>query len=191
MISVAEVIQDQDMIAPRAYVILRSTGTFILGGFQSVVTPISVFGPVHQASDKEIQMLPEADRIGEIRSFWSTSPFYLTRGYAPVPTTYGEVPQGSGSVYVLSTPPPPGSASVYVGGLLLRPDGVDYTLAGTTLTFSFAPSGRVYVTWTVTVDVATDASDQIQYEDDIYRVLSVYSEGGGYWKCLGTRLAAA
>lgn len=190
MISVQEIVVDPDMIAPQPFTILRSTGQFVPGGFESTVTPISMFGPVQQASNKELQMLPEADRISSVRSFWSTVPIYTTRGYAPVPGVFGEAPSGSGLVYALSAPPPGGLLCVYSGGLLLRA-GFDYTVVGTTLTFNIIPTS-LYVTWSTTVSVATDASDQIQYDTEIYRVLSVYLDpGGGYFKALATRLAAA
>jgi hypothetical protein len=192
MISVQEVVVDPDMIAPRPYTILRSTGKFVLGGFESVVTPISMFGPVQQASNKELQMLAEADRIGGVRSFWSTQPIYVTRGYAPVPGVHSEAPQGSGTTYELSVAPPNNSIDLYVNGLLLQPNGFDYTLVGTTIMFRFAPNNPPYVVWQETVNVATNASDQIQYVNDIYRIMQVYYDpGGGYWKALGTRLAAA
>lgn len=192
MISVAEVVTDPDMTAPQPFTILRSTGHFVPGGFESVTTPISMFGPVQQASDKELQMLPDADRVGEVRSFWCTQPIYVTRGYAPVPGTHGEQLPIAGLVYLLSAAPPDASALVYVGGKLLQPNGIDYTIVGLTLTFNQQPVGSIYVTWQVTVSAATNASDQMQYESDIYRVLQVYRDpGGGYWKCLATRLAAS
>lgn len=192
MISVFEVVVDPDMTAPNNFVILRSTGQFVQGGFQSVTTAIPVVGPVQQASNKEIQMLPEADRVGSVRAFWSVQTIYVTRGYAPVPSTHGEVPQGAGTAYTLSTAPPSGAANVYAGGLLLQPNGVDYTLTGTTLAFNAAPAQPLYATWPVTANVATDASDILQYEDQQYRVLNVYRDpGSGYWKALATRMAAA
>jgi hypothetical protein len=95
MISVQEVVADPDMIAPEPFTILRSTGSWVLGGFQSVVTRISQMGPVQQASNKELRMLPEADRVGSVRSFWCTVPLLLVRGYAPLPGVHVETPQGS------------------------------------------------------------------------------------------------
>lgn len=191
MISVYEVVVDPDMIAPQPFTILRSTGQFVLGGFQSTTTAISLFGPVQQASNKELNMLPEADRIGSIRSFWSTQPVYTTRGSAPVPGVQGEAPTGGGVSYALSAPPPAGVANVYADGLLLRPNGVDYTLSGAVLAFNSAPAQPLYVTWQTTVDVATNASDILQYEEEQYRVMNVYRDpGGGYWKALGTRMDA-
>lgn len=192
MISVFEVVVDPDMIAPKPYTILRSTGHYVLGGFESTVTPIPTFGPVQQASNKEIQMLPEADRVSEVRSFWNTQPIYTTRGYAAVPGVYGEAPQGGGLSYALSLAPPSGSADVYANGLLLRPNGVDYTLTGTTLTFTTVPTAPLYATWQTTVNVAPSASDQIQYEESVYRVMNVYLDpGSGYWKAVAVGMAAA
>jgi len=191
MISVFEVIVDPDMIAPQPYTILRSTGEFVLGGFQSTTTSISMFGPVQQASDKEINMLPEADRIGAIRSFWSTQPIYTTRGYAPVPGVHGEIPQGSGTSYTISTAPPDGVLDLYANGLLLRPN-VAYVLNGTVITFTAQPTAPLYCTWQITANVATNASDIVQYEAEQYRVMKVYRDpGGGYFKCLATRMDAA
>lgn len=191
MISVQEVIVDPDMIAPQPFTILRSTGKFVPGGFDSTTTSIPVFGPVQQASDREIQMLPEADRVSSIRSFWSTQPMYETRGYAPVPGVHGEQPVGSGVTYTLSSPPPNGLLQVYSNGLLLRP-GVHYLLNGLVLTFATTAALPLYVTWPATVNVGTNASDLIQYASEQYRVLKVYFDpGGGYYKALGTSTAAA
>ena len=190
MISVEEVITDPDMIAPRNYTILRSQGQFVAGGFQSTVTPIPMFGPVQQASNKEIDMIPEADRVGAMRSFWSTCPLYVTRGQAPVPGTHGEVPTGSGTNYTLTSAPPDGLANVYVDGLQLLPTA--YTIAGTTLTLNATPTVSIYVTWSITVMVGQSASDILQYKDEQYRVLQVYrDDGGGYWKAVATRMAAS
>lgn len=189
MISVFEVVVDPDMIAPQPFTVLRSTGMFVLGGFQSVTTAIPMFGPVQQASNKEVQMLQEADRIGSIRSFWSTQPIYTTRGYSPVPGIHGEVPTGTGLVFYLSVTPPSG-IDVYASGLLLQPS-VDYVLSGNVLTFTVSQS-NLYVVWQEMVSVQADASDLIQYESETFRVLSVYLDpGSGYWKALGTRTAAA
>ena len=192
MITVQEVILDPDMIAPKQYDVLRSTGTWVEGGFQSVTTTTQLVGPVQQATNKEIAMLPEADRIGSVRSFWSPIPIYTTRGFAPVPGTHGEALTGSGLVWTLSRVPPNGSINLYSGGLLLRPNGVDYTLRGDTVWFLQAPESAPYATWQVTARVGTDASDILVYEGEEYRVLKVYRvPGSGYYKALGTRTAGA
>lgn len=194
MISVFEVVVDPDMIAPQPFYIYRSTGQFVAGGFQpnnTIVIPM--FGPVQQASNKEIQMLAEADRIGSVRSFWSTQPIYVTRGYAPVPGVNGEVPtEVSALVYSISSAPPDGVVDLYSAGLLLQPNGFDYALDGTTITFAVTPAQPLYVTWQVTVQAATNASDILQYETEQHRVMHVYRDpGSGYWKALADRMAAA
>ena len=195
MISVQEVITDPDMAAPEPYQILRSAGTYVAGGFQSIITTIPCFGPVQQASNKEIQMLPEADRIGSIMAFWNTQPIYTTRGTAAVPSVQGEVPSGAvpGTTYTLSLVPPGEVIDLYMNGLLLTP-GVDYTLSENTIAFaSPTPSvTKLWAQWNVTANVQAAASDILVYDDIQYRVLQVYHDAGcGYYKALGTRMSAA
>jgi hypothetical protein len=197
MISVQEVILDPDMIAPEPFTILRSTGQFALGGFETVTVPIQLWGPVQQASNKEIQMLPEADRVGSIRAFWSRVPVYLTRGTAPAPGTHSEAPAGSvpGSTFTLSAAPPGDVGNFYVNGLFQTP-GVDYTLAGNVITTTNpVPTGALLLfTWPITQNVADAASDIIVYPPggEQFRVLARYFDpGSGFWKALGTRMNAA
>ena len=191
MISVQEVVVDPDMIAPHPYTVYRSTGKFVLGGFDSTVTAIPTFGPVQQASNKELQMLDEADRVGAVRSFWNPQPFYVTRGYAPVPGIHGEPLTGQGPTYTLSALPPAGTLNIYVNGLFMTP-GIDYEVNGLIVTFFVPLDSAPYATWQVTARVAAAASDIIQYDSEKYRVLSVYFDpGGGYFKALATRMAAA
>ena len=195
MINVQEVILDTDVLPPEPYVILRSTGQFIAGQFQSVVTQIQQFGPVQQASNKEIAMLPEADRVGSIRSFWSPIPIYLTRGTVPVPSVYGETPTGTvpGTEFTLSQQPPTANVTVYVSGLLMTPN-VDYTLSGVTLTLAVPAAVAPWVQWPITARVQQAASDIIEYPPggEQFRVLSRYFDpGSGFWKALGTRMNAA
>ena len=195
MINVSEVILDTDMLPPEPYVILRSIGSFVSGQFQSVITKIQQFGPVQQASLKEIVMLPEADRVGSIRAFWSPVPIYLTRGTAPVPSVHGEVLSGilPGVTFTLSQQPPTPNVMVYVGGLLMTPN-VDYTLSGVTITLVLPAAVAPWVQWPVTVRTQQAASDIIEYPPggEQYRVLQrYYDPGNSVWKALGTRMNAA
>jgi hypothetical protein len=195
MINVQEVILDTDMLPPEPYTILRSTGQFIAGQFQSVTMPITQFGPVQQPSNREISMLPEADRVGSIRAFWSPRPIYVTRGTAPVPSIYGETPTGSlpGVVFTLSQQPPTSNVSVYAGGLLLTPD-IDYLLNGASLTLTTPTATAPYVQWSITAQVQQAASDIIEYPPgrEQYRVMQVYRDpGSGYYKALANRMNAA
>lgn len=192
MISVQEVVSDPDMVAPEPYTILRSVGQFVAGGFQSATTPIQMLGPVQQASLKELDMLPEADRVSSVRSFWSTIPILVTRGYQPIPSTHQEVVGGSGQVFTISTLPPDDAIALYIAGKLLAA-GIDYVLRGTTITLT-APvtDASLVVQWPITANIQPAASDILYFQGQQYRVLQVYYDpGGGYWKALGTRLAAA
>lgn len=195
MISVQEVIQDPDFIAPQPFTILRSTGQFVAGGFQSTTVPISQFGPVQQASNKEIQMLQEADRIGSILAFWCTIPVRVTSGTLSVPSVHGESVVGAlpGTVFTLSQLPPTDNLRVIVGGLLMRPV-LDYTLSGNVLTLTTVTHTPPWVQWPVTANVAQAASDILVYppSGQQYRILSTYHDPGcGYWKALGARMNAA
>jgi hypothetical protein len=79
MIDLSEVVEDSEMAEP--FQILRPFGQFAQGGWQVTSTQtINAFGIVSLATAKEIAMLPEADRVSEIRAFWTTTPMYVTDG---------------------------------------------------------------------------------------------------------------
>jgi hypothetical protein len=192
VITVQEVISDPDFVAPHLYTILRSIDTYIAGGVESVVTRIPMVGPVQQSSNKEIQMIPEGDRVGEMKSFWSTIPIFITRGNSPVPSTHGEVPQGGGVTYVLSFAPLGGQITLTLNGVGLTP-GIDYVLNDAVITMLIATDGgALYASWPVTAWVQPSNSDILEYDGEQYRVLQRYhDDGGGYWKAIATRLRAA
>lgn len=77
MINLAEI-----AIAPefsQSYKIHRKTGEFVAGRFEQTETNINAFGVVTTATPKEIQQLPEGDRITGTKVFYSTCPIYTTR----------------------------------------------------------------------------------------------------------------
>lgn len=195
MINVGDVVADPEMQDPEPWTVLRSTGSWVSGGFSSVTTPLIAWGPNRQASNREIAMLPEADRIGSIRAFYWTQPIYLTRGTAPVPSVHIEVPVGAipGTVYTLSQEPPGGVITLYLNGKLLVANA-EYTVSGVTITLATAAQAgdRLWAQWCVTALAASDASDIIVHTGQQYRVLQVYrTSGSGYWKALATRMSAA
>ena len=196
MISVEEVIGDSDMTAPQPFTIQHYTGQFILGGFQNTLSAtFQQFGPVRNATDKEIAMLPEADRTGQVRAFFATTPIYVSRGAAPALSIYGEIPQGvvPGTTYTLSQIPPNGIGQLTINGTMQVP-GVDYTLVGAAfMTTIPTPTGaKLWFQWPVTAYVGIAESDVIAYAGENYRVLSIYRvSGSGYWKALGTRMATS
>jgi hypothetical protein len=195
MLNMSDVLVSADMLPPQAFTIRRSMGRWAIGGFQSATFDLEVNGPVQAATDTEIAMLPEADRIGDVTAFWSVQPIYVTRGKAPVPNVQGATLQGAipGTVYTLSPAPPTGVVGTLTkNGSLLIPN-VDYALATPTITLAASTSLNdvLYFEWPVNSPIGADASDILVYDKDQYRVLSVrHYPGSGYWKALGTRMSA-
>lgn len=190
MIEVQDVVADADMISPEPWTILRSVATFGWGGVQTSITSVPATGPVRVASNREIQMLPEADRVGSIRAFYYTAPLYVTRGTQPVPVAHNETPDGviPGTVYTLSTAPPGDSLQLTKNQLILIP-GVDYTISGATISLTVATvlNDVLSASWIATGQ-QSGLSDQISYRNETFRLLQVYrTQGSGYWKALATR----
>jgi hypothetical protein len=197
MISVADVAADAAMAAPQPFIILRSAGgQFVLGGFQSLTTAITTVGPVQRASDKEVNMMPEADRISGIMAFWAVQPIHVTQAKAPNTSTQGQAPQGAypGTVYTLVGAINPSGISLLLNGLLLIP-GKDYALAGNTITligWATQATDKLYCTQDINAANGLAASDILVYQGEQYRVLAVrHYPGSGYWKALGTRMSAS
>jgi hypothetical protein len=152
-------------------------------------------GPVQVASNKEIAMLPESDRISAVMAFHSTIPIQMTSATQSVPAPHGEVPAPvtPGSVYQLSAAPPGGQGILVVNGLFMTA-GFDYTITGQVIVLLGAtdPDATLYFTWIAEARQGASASDILVYDNEQYRVLSCYHDPGcGYWRALGTRLAAA
>ena len=197
MITVDEVIGDPDMVAPQPFAIQRYVGQFVAGGFQNtLLATFQQFGPVRNATDEEIHMLPESDRTSQVRAFYALTPVLIARGVAPAGGTHGEVPQGAvpGTTYTLSVAPPGGIGQLTINGIFQRP-GADYAFSTSTtieLTVSTSLGDGLWFQWPVEVFVAQAESDIILYNGEQYRVLDVYrTEGSGYWKALGTRMATS
>lgn len=190
MISVQDIVSDADMASPDQWIILRSTATFGWGGVTSVTSEIPLFGPVRVASNREIEMLPEADRVGSIRAFYSTIPLYVTRGTQQVPYVIPAVIDGSfpGTSFTLNAAPPGGTLQLVKNGLTLIPD-VDYSLDVTNLTM-YQPVLATDGFWGSWIGEGNQAglSDQIQYRNEIYRLVQVYrTQGSGFWKGIANR----
>jgi hypothetical protein len=83
MIDVSDIVSDADLA--QVFTILRSTGTgFQYGVWQSSTTTLSSYGPVQPATDRDISMLAEGDRVKEVKAFWSSQPIYGTNAIAGV-----------------------------------------------------------------------------------------------------------
>ena len=64
------------------FTIMRNPGAPGAGGWQgSAPQAIAAYGTVGLASPRAIDALPEADRVGEIRAFHSTTRMYVTSNY--------------------------------------------------------------------------------------------------------------
>jgi hypothetical protein len=193
MITVDDIVSDGDMVAPAPWTIERSSGQWVSGGFQSVTTPIQVIGPVRVASDKEIRMLPEADRVGSIRSFYATQEIYTTRGHAPAQVPQTVLVTGTGTAFSLPAVPQGGVVQLIKNGALLVPL-TDYTLVGNQLTLAVPLVSTDVLTYEylATQFIEASASDLIRFDGFQYRVLAVYhTPGSAYWKAMATRLAAS
>lgn len=76
MISVSEVIQDPDFA--QAFGILRSTGSWLNGVWQSATTSVPGFGVVGEPTTRDLKMIPEGDTVQGMLAFWSVEPLYAT-----------------------------------------------------------------------------------------------------------------
>lgn len=195
MIDVSDIVSDGELMAPQPFQILRSSGQWVLGGFQSTVNSIYQVGPVQRASDKEVQMLPEADRVGGVMAFWCTIPVYVTRGTLPDFSASFQVPQGVRPTNVFILNGTYNFGTVTLNGLLQIP-GLDYVLVGGILMMNQTIISSDVLSFVSPEINAADnpaASDLLVYppNGEQYRVLSVrHYPGSGYWKALGTRLSA-
>ena len=140
-------------------------------------------------------MLPESDRISAVMAFHSTVPIQMTSATQSVPASHGEVPAPvtPGSVYQLSAAPPGDQGTLLVNGLFMT-EGFDYTLIGQVIVLLGAtdPDASLYFTWIAEARQGASASDILVYDNEQYRVLSCWNDpGSGYWRALGTRMAAA
>ena len=79
MINVSELITDVDFV--QQYTVYRNTGSFVRGVFTSTETTLTFYGTVVAANVKDVQMMPEGDRIEGLMVFYSTTdkPIYTTR----------------------------------------------------------------------------------------------------------------
>jgi len=73
----SEVLNDGVLSEP--YTILRSTGTFQLGGWVTTEVSIPGYGTVSVASEQDLLMVPEGDRITGSMVFHSQQRIYETQ----------------------------------------------------------------------------------------------------------------
>lgn len=80
MIDVTEILQDPDFADN--YIVIRTKCEWQNGRFKPVSTEkLSYFFPVHPATEKELEQLPEGDRKKEVKVFFCVHPkkLYITQ----------------------------------------------------------------------------------------------------------------
>ena len=78
MIEVSEVLNDPDF--QQTWIVWRSSGSWIAGVWtENTKESIEMSGVVTPSTAKDLQMLPEGDRITESKTFHSTDKIYTTR----------------------------------------------------------------------------------------------------------------
>lgn len=77
MIDVSEVVLDPDFA--ENFVIKRSSGSYQLDGWVDVITTVPMYGAIQPSSSKDLDQVPEGDRIKGAITVWSTQPIYTTR----------------------------------------------------------------------------------------------------------------
>jgi hypothetical protein len=194
MLDMSSVVADAELEAPKPFLILRSAGQWTQNGFAASNTvTIQQVGPVQRAGDKELEEIPQADRVHAIMAFWCLIPIYITRGKAPTTAAQGVTPEGAypGTVYTVDPAPPPGTqGSLYKNGIF-QTLGIDYQYSSgvVTMLYTTSETDRLYYTWTNNT-AGSAFSDIMQYDSEQYRVLAVkHYPGSGFYKALGTRLS--
>lgn len=77
MFDLGDIVTSPDLAQP--FTIFRSTGgKFLAGNWTSQTQQIDYFGTVSVASSRDIEMIPEGDRVREVMAFWSDEPIYGT-----------------------------------------------------------------------------------------------------------------
>jgi len=75
-LDLSDVVSDPDLADE--YTVNRITGSFQLGGWQQSSVSIPGYGVVSVASDEDLQMIPEGDRLSGAMVFHSVDQIYIT-----------------------------------------------------------------------------------------------------------------
>lgn len=72
-----DVVTDPDLA--EYYTVERSTdGAFVPGGYSDTKTTLQMYGVVSRDVSRELEQVPEGDRVKALRAFWSTQEIFLT-----------------------------------------------------------------------------------------------------------------
>jgi hypothetical protein len=76
MISLADVISDPDFA--QSFTVTRTNGKFVAGGFQTTVKTLQAYGIIQPATSKDLEQIPEGDRVQGMMAFYTTIQVYTT-----------------------------------------------------------------------------------------------------------------
>jgi len=76
MIAVSRVISNPSFRQP--FTVYRRSGNFVAGGYQETEVTVSMSGIASPTKSKDIDQLPEGDRITESMTFYTIDPLYVT-----------------------------------------------------------------------------------------------------------------
>jgi hypothetical protein len=82
LINVSEVVNDPDFA--QSFLIMRSTGVFLNGVWNSTVTAVQGYGVIADITDRDLDMIPEGDFVKGGKVFWSSQILYATHATAGV-----------------------------------------------------------------------------------------------------------
>jgi hypothetical protein len=77
MIDVSEVVNDPENA--QSYSILRSAGTWVNGVWQPNAETLQGYGRISVARPRDVEMIPEGDKIVGAMVFWSSTAIFGTR----------------------------------------------------------------------------------------------------------------
>lgn len=76
MLNVSSRLANPDFAQP--FTIQRSSGQFVLGGFESTVRQIQAAGVITVAKERDLAQVPEGDRVTGAMLFYATQPLYVS-----------------------------------------------------------------------------------------------------------------
>lgn len=87
MIDVSECVCDADFA--QDFMVLRSSGYWVKGVWQSTRSEFAMSGVISPASAKDVRMVPEGDINEELRAFFSPQPIFTTHANNATDSTGG------------------------------------------------------------------------------------------------------
>ena len=84
MINLSRVVNSM-LLNVQQLLVYRSSGSYVAGRWveaapPALATPLTIYGVTHPSTDREIDMLPEGDRIKEAITFLTVEEIYTTGG---------------------------------------------------------------------------------------------------------------